>query len=133
MSQSNRRQHDRFTLQPMYTRVLIRPQGEKLFTLEGHAYDLSMGGLRFELDEGIEPGSPVGIMLELPMPAGTMIDLKAGPTTQLVAATGTVVWLDDDDARGPVRMAAVFHAFETPEDEQQLIEALSTGRYAQAA
>lgn len=130
---NNRREHDRFTLQPMYTRVMIRPQGEKLFTLEGHAYDLSMGGLRFELDDGIEPGSPVGIMLELPLPGGLHMDLNAGPTTQLVAATGTVVWLDDDDANGPVRMAAVFHAFETPEDEQRLFEALATGRYAQAA
>ena len=129
MAQNDRRQHARFELRPMYTRVLVRPQSEKLFSLEGHAYDISMGGLRFELDSPIEPGSPVGIMLELPQTTAP----GSNPGEQLVAATGTVVWIDDDDAPGPVRMAAIFHRFETPEDEQRLARALDTGRYAAAA
>ncbi len=126
MSDRDRREATRFTLKPMYTRVLVRPEGERMFTLEGHAYDISMGGLRFELDQEIPTGSPIGIMLELPEPGDPH-------GVRLVAATGTVVWIDDDDIPGPVRMAAVFHAFETADDEQRLNQTLSTGRYAQAA
>ncbi len=129
MAQRDRRESTRFAVRPMYTRVLVRPDGERLFTMEGHAYDISMGGMRFELDDALPTGSPIGLMLELPDTS-----LSSGPDgVRLVAATGTVVWTDDDGARGPVRMAAIFHAFETDEDEARLRETLSSGGFALAA
>jgi len=129
MARNERRQHNRYELKPAYTRLLVRPEGEHHFTLEGHAYDISIGGMRFELDSPIEPGSPVGLLLDLPQPSppGAIVG------SNLVAITGTVVWIDDDDAPGPVRMAAIFHNFESPADEERLAKAISTGRYAAAA
>ena len=129
MAQRDRRQSTRFSVKPMYTRVLVRPDGERLFTMDGHASDISLGGMRFELDAALPTGSPIGLMLELPdNSVGSAPDAM-----RLIAATGTVVWLDDDDVPGPVRMAAIFHSFESQEDESRLSEALATGGYTQAA
>src|SRR5438552_2936603 len=45
-----RRRKPRITLQPMYTRVLVRALNEKSDPVEGHVVDLSEVGLAVELD-----------------------------------------------------------------------------------
>ena len=115
----NRRRFERFALRPMYSAVTVRPHagGE---TLEGHAYDVSEGGLRFELDSAIEPGTAVEITLLLP--AAEPIEVRAN-----------VIWADDDGVPGPVRMAAAFTAFAGAAHRERLLRQISAGRYARAA
>ncbi|MBL9032844.1 MAG: PilZ domain-containing protein [Phycisphaerae bacterium] len=96
MVQINRRKHERFSLLPAYSAVEVRVPGGR--RLSGHAYDVGEGGVRFELDEALPPGTPVVVRLDLP-----------GRSGGRVMATGRVVWTSDDpDEPGPVRMAADF-------------------------
>ena len=119
----NRRRFERFTLRPMYTVVSVRPLagGD---ALEGHAYDVGEGGLRFELDSAIKPGAAVEITLTLPAGRG-----EAEP----IQVRGNIIWADDDGVAGPVRMAAAFTAFAGTADRERLLRQLSVGRYARAA
>ncbi len=124
---SDRRQHVRYELPPMYTRLMLRPLDREDFIWDGHAYDVSEGGVRFELDEGVEPGTAVAIRLDLPAALGDHRgDLYS------VFAYANVVWLEDDEP-GPVRMAAVFTGFEREGDQELLTKRLARGRYSLAA
>ena len=58
MLYANRRRHERFALSPMHTQIAVRPMDSDAFSFEGHAYDISEGGVQFELDRGFEPGTP---------------------------------------------------------------------------
>ncbi|MEN0020274.1 MAG: PilZ domain-containing protein [Planctomycetota bacterium] len=127
---ADRRQHDRFALLAPYTPVSVRLAGESIFASEGHAYDVSEGGLRFELDDAIEPGTDIEVKLDVfdrPSLPGQQIE----PIT--IIARGTVVWNDDDDAAGPVRMAAVFRTFESVAHHDRLKTMLGAGRLKLAA
>ena len=63
---TDRRRHPRYLLPSMYTSVDVRPLSSDEYQWSGHAYDISLGGLRFELDHPIEPGTRVAIRIELP-------------------------------------------------------------------
>ena len=128
MNASDRRQHARYELPVMYTRVMVRPMDSDEFIWEGHAYDISRGGLRFELDRGIEPGTPVAVRIDFP---ANITERRANQRSVFVIAN--VVWLEDEDTPGPVRMAAVFSHFAREGDEARLLNRLETGRYALAA
>jgi hypothetical protein len=114
----------------MYTEVSVRELESESFQFQGHAYDISLGGMRFELDNVIEPGTQIAVRIQLP-----------GPTSQrdrdrrAVFAMATVVWTEQDDLDqgGPVRMACVFKNFCQPGDEQRLLSQLTSGLYARAA
>lgn len=122
----NRRRFERFALMPMYTPVAVRPDGEDSFRFEGHAYDISEGGLQFEIDEHIAPGTRVTVRFSLPTPCDT--------GEESVFATGNVVWNDDDDVeQGPVRIAVAFTEFATPGDHERLLRRLSSRQLARAA
>src|SRR5438309_785439 len=83
----NRRRFERLRLQPMYTTLtLCRLDNQRI--LEGHSYDISEGGVQFELDEPVEAGTPVAIEIALPR-AGR------GPTT--IEVLGNVVWMDESE------------------------------------
>lgn len=124
----NRRRYERFTLPVGYSPVRVRPLGEPVQCDEGHAYDISEGGLRFELNEPIEPGTPVSIEIELPGQASQSVP---GRSVYVIA---NVVWVSEDaDEPGPVRMAAAFTRFPRAGDRERLLMALSSGRYARAA
>jgi len=125
---SERRRFDRFVLPAMYSRVLVRPLDSEQFLWDGHAYDISRGGVRFELDQPIEPGTPVAMELELPPTSA-----ERSTQRQPVYAYANVVWIEQDDLPGPVRQAAVFTGFATAEDEKRLLERIHSGRYALAA
>ncbi len=112
MSQpQNRRAHVRHPLSPMYAPVTIQVvDGFKIHRYGGHAYDVSEGGVRIELDEPLVVGQPVAVLLDLP----GMI--------QTVFAHAEVVWVNDElDDPGPRRMALRFTAFSSSSDHRRLL------------
>jgi len=111
----------RLRLAPMYTLLRVRRQGEKRFRWTGYIYDISRSGMRFELDEPLEPGTPVEVRAMLP-----------GSQTTRFSASGRVVRLHDDaDEPGPIRMGLQFEQFTTKEDRLKLTRYLSqSGRRA---
>lgn len=119
-SAADRRAADRFSPQVGYSRVVVsvekpnRVQSE----FEGHAYDVSVNGLRFELDEPLEEGTPIEVELHLP---GML---------QSIRSTGRVVRvLDDLDDAGPQRMALTFRSFSSPLDASRLTKHLASGYF----
>lgn len=125
---TNRRQFERFALAPMYTPINARLLENQEFTLEGHAYNISEGGVQFELDQPVAPGTPVALQITLPQGAAEA-DLGPGRSVFVFA---NVVWIDDEEP-GPVRMAAVFTRFARLGDRDRLLRAMGSGRYARAA
>lgn len=130
----NRRRFERFHTLPMYTRVLVTTADHPGRTFEGHAYDISEGGLRFELDQALHPGTSIAIRLDLPrwLPAPLeTTDFTEPPAT--VCALGRVIWTDDDGVPGPVRMAATFTGFLDAIDRDRLLDTLAAGALRRAA
>lgn len=102
----DRRESPRFTVDPMYSSVTVRPaagHGRKGFArrpLDGHVYEVSMGGLRFELDRPLRRNAAVEIELALP------------GCEQSIHAHGRIVRVFDElDDPGPRRMAVEFESF----------------------
>ena len=129
-SDTNRRIFDRYKLRPMYTPIAVRLLDETNFGKEGHGYDISVGGVRFELDSPIAPGTAVAIRIMLPQSGQGDV----GPG-RAVFAFANIVWLQEEDLeeKGPVRMAAVFSRFARTGDRERLLRSLATGAYAKAA
>lgn len=123
---AERRQHERFRVHPMYTPVCLRTLDTEAFAHEGHAYDLSEGGMQLELDRGIDPGTPVAVQVSLPPDTG---DIGPGRS---VFIFGTVVWLADDEP-GPARLAVAFRAFARMGDRDRLLRAFGARRARRAA
>ncbi len=120
INEDNRRAADRFAPKAGYTRVVIAPapQNSEPLEFEGHAYDVSVNGLRFELDEPLEEGSSVGIEIHLPGLLGS------------IRTRGRVVRIFDEDGdHGPRRMAATFQSFDTPLDASRLTTHLGSGYF----
>lgn len=130
MNAINRRQFERFALSPMYTPVCVREIDGGGAPLEGHAYDVSEGGVRFELDRGLPAGSRVTMQITLPAGNGP-IGLEAG-SERSVIVFGNVVWQDDSEP-GPVRMALAITNFARLGDRERLLKSLGSGRYLRAA
>ncbi len=126
----NRRQHERFAVSPMYTPVKARLLSEDGFTREGHAYDVSEGGIRFELDDPIEAGTPVALQIELPR-GGARSQADTGPG-RAVFVIANVVWCDTEDP-GPAKMAAAVTRYPREGDKQRLLRQLSAGQFLRAA
>ncbi len=121
--QTNRREHVRFTVPPMYSSVTARG-GDDPSTppLHGHAYDLSESGVRIELDEPLAAGQSVSLHLGLPF-SDTPIHARAD-----------VVWINDaDDDPGPRRMALRFTGFLSESDRNRLVSYLGSGQLRRAA
>lgn len=120
INEDNRRAADRFAPKTGYTRVVIAPEqkNSKPTEFEGHAYDVSLNGLRFELDEPLEEGASVEIELHLP---GLLNSIRT---------KGRVVRIFDEDGDpGPCRMAATFQGFHTPLDASRLTTHLGSGYF----
>jgi len=128
---SDRRVHARFALRPMYSAIEVKLAPDSPEAMAGHAYDISRGGVCFELDHAIEPGTPVFLSLSLPEWLQGLADGKSD--TVSVHVQGTVVWNDDDGVPGPVRMAAAFTSFESIGEYDTLLRTLRVRRYAPAA
>ncbi|MFA6046365.1 MAG: PilZ domain-containing protein, partial [Phycisphaerales bacterium] len=104
----SRRRHQRLALPPMYSAVRVRFLHDEKFSLEGHAYDISEGGAQFELDQAIDPGTPIALEIMLPHSFGAEEGVD-GPG-RAIFVLGNVVWIDDSEA-GPVRLAMAFTRF----------------------
>lgn len=124
----DRRRHPRFVLDPMYTSISARLLDSEKFTIEGNAYDISEGGLRFELDRAIAPGTKIA--LQITLPTWNQEDLGPGRSVFVFA---NVVWLEDEDQPGPYKMAAVFTHFARAGDRERLLRQFASGRYRAAA
>jgi hypothetical protein len=126
MYRINRRRFERFSLPVGYSPVTVRLVADDTYAFDGHAYDVCEGGVRFELDRLIEPGTPVSLRITFP---------GAGDEeSRSVLVVANVVWaLDDPDEPGPVRMAAAFTRFASAADKARLLDQLGAGRYARAA
>lgn len=133
---ANRRRHQRYVTPPMYTGIAVRPLDEEGFRFEGHAYNISEGGIQFELDHPIEPGRAVALRIDLPAPLGFAsrrgLQPDIGPG-RAVFAIGNVVWIDDDDVAGPVRHAVAFTRFCRLGDRERLLRQLTSGLYTLVA
>ena len=128
----DRRMFPRFVVEAMYTPVAARVEvegGEDApFDLEGHAYDISEGGMRFELDRRVEPGTCMAIRIFMP-------GLGERDEGRSVLVFANVVWAEDAEEGGcpPYRMAAAFARFVRAGDRDRLIRHFSSGRYRLAA
>jgi hypothetical protein len=111
----NRRAIERFRLHPMYTRVVVfRTVTEP--PMEGHAYDISLGGMRYELDEAIPEGTCIDLEIQLP---GASIPIRG---------SGQVVRVfDRDDDPGPRRQAVRLDRFLSEHDRQRLARLIDDG------
>lgn len=126
----NRRQHPRFAVTPCYTQTRLRLLSEEKFTRSGHVYDISEGGIRFEMDVAIEPGTPVALEIMLPETPGTHPEID-GPG-RAVFLLGNVVWCDVEEP-GPAQMALVITRFARAGDRDRLMSRITTGVYARVA
>jgi hypothetical protein len=126
----DRRRFPRYVLPSMYTSIAVRPMECEGFQWEGHAYDISEGGMRFEIDEPVAPGTQIAIRIELPGAHSLRIAER-----RPVYVMANVVWLEEEDLEqaGPVRMACVFKQFVQPGDRERLMARLKSGRYSLAA
>lgn len=120
IQEDNRRAADRFAPVTGYTRVVIAPEQKtaKNTEFEGHAYDVSLNGLRFELDEPLEEGSSVDIELHLP-----------GLLSSIRSKARVVRIFDEDGDNGPRRMAATFKSFHSPLDASRFTTHLGSGYF----
>jgi c-di-GMP-binding flagellar brake protein YcgR len=92
-----RRQFPRYTVDPMYSAVTVERRGR---TEEGHVYDVSLGGMRFELDRPVRKGSTVDVEISLP-----------GCASAIRAKARVVRVFSNIDDPGPRRMAVEFETF----------------------
>jgi hypothetical protein len=94
----NRRRVDRFTVEPMYSSVSVVHKGAEAG--EGHVYEVSLGGVRLELDEALPKRAPIELEITLP------------GCPEAIAAKGRVVEVFDvADDPGPRRMVVAFESF----------------------
>lgn len=117
MTQTNdRRRHERFTVDPMYSAVAVSPlptsnrtsdgcggehvDGHVDSQVDGHVYEVSLGGIRFELDQPLPVGTRVSVEVTLP------------GCTKPICAEGRIVRVFDEiDDPGPRRMVVEFETF----------------------
>lgn len=112
----------------MYTPLSVRTLDKDVFDIEGNAYDISEGGIRFEIDRPVAPGTKIAMQITLPnLNAG---DIGPGRNIFVFA---NVIWIEDEDEPGPVRSAAVFTHFARAGDRERLLRQFATGRYRAAA
>lgn len=131
----NRRAIDRFRLHPMYTRVLVTPHVEPKSapvadfaagapassaptSLEGHAYDISLAGVRYELDLALPEGTCVEVEIQLP-----------GASNPIRGSGQVVRVYDEADDPGPRRQAMRLDRFFSEIDRQRLARLIDDGWY----
>ncbi|MBM4051951.1 MAG: PilZ domain-containing protein [Planctomycetes bacterium] len=113
---AEQRLSERYGVNAPYTAVRVGAAGGAGFPLEGHAYDISATGLRFELDEVMKVGQPLSLELLLPGAGGW------------VRLAGRVVRLFDEiDDPGPRRMAIHVDSFEDDSHRERLVGHLDRG------
>lgn len=108
------REQPRLKVPAMYTLLRVRPLGSSRYNWTGYIYDISVSGMRFELDSPLDPGTEVEVRGMLP-----------GNRHVTFRATGKVIRLHDDEHHGPVRMGMTFDSFAQSIDRQRLCDYLT--------
>lgn len=123
----DRRRFERFALPAMYTTVRVHcVRDGRMTCLEGHAYDVSAGGMRVELDETLVPGEPVSVEITLP--------LHLTGDDGAIQTLGRAAWSNDsEDDPGPVRSAIEITRFVDAADRDRLLTILGSGQFHRAA
>jgi hypothetical protein len=99
----------RYTVDPMYSAVAVLLVGGDAGAepLDGHIYEISLDGMRFELDEPLAGGTRISVAMMLP------------GCTSAFSAEGCVTRVFDAiDDPGPRRMEMTFDAFVSGEAER---------------
>ena len=110
------RKNSRRKLPAMYTLIRVKPRGNDRYCWTSHIYDISASGMRFELDQPLEPGTQIEIRAMLP-----------GADHTTIRASGQVVRLhDDEDDLGPTRMGMCFEKFRHHTDRTRLSDYLGS-------
>jgi hypothetical protein len=127
MQGGEQRTTPRFRLPPMYTLLrarLARPDADALphqddrYPWTGHVYDISLSGMRFELDHALAAGTRVEVRVLLP-----------GRGHHAFRAVGNVVRLHDEaDEPGPMRMGMTFDDFADSADQGLLTDYLQASQ-----
>ncbi|MEO0513968.1 MAG: PilZ domain-containing protein [Planctomycetota bacterium] len=108
------RRQPRLKIAAMYSLVRVRPVGADRYCWTGHIYDVSLSGMRFELDEPLEPGTEIEVRGILP-----------GQDHITFRAAGKIVRFHDDEPEmGPTRMGMVFEHFHSEVDQDRLTDYL---------
>ncbi|MEO0474889.1 MAG: PilZ domain-containing protein [Planctomycetota bacterium] len=117
----DQRQHPRIKVPAMYTLIRARILGSNRYNWTGHIYDVSLGGVRFELDMPIEVGTELEIRGMLP---------GSGHTT--FRAVGRVVRVHTEEGdHGPAIMGLQFESFQSPMDRHRLAQYIDARAKAQ--
>jgi hypothetical protein len=103
---------------------------EEEFTHTGHVYDMSEGGICFEMDMPVDPGTPVALEIMLLDRPG-MLHTNDGPG-RAVFVLGNVVWCDIEEP-GPARMALAVTRYARSGDRERLVRRLVNGVYSRVA
>lgn len=104
------RRQPRLKIPAMYSLVRVRPAGADRYYWTGHIYDVSLSGMRFELDEPLQPGTNIEVRGILP-----------GQEQMCFRATGQIVRFHDDEPEaGPTRMGMTFTQFHSDVDLDRL-------------
>ncbi|MEM8782025.1 MAG: PilZ domain-containing protein [Planctomycetota bacterium] len=98
----------RAAVPPMYTLLRAKRPGDEQFRWSGHLYDVSMTGMRFELDEPLKTGEQVQVRAMLP-----------GTEHITIRVEGRVARMHEDGP-GPVRMGLLIERFLGPHDRRKL-------------
>jgi len=113
MKRDDDRRYPRKAVQPGYGWVTVSCGGR---SYEGHIYDISMGGMRFELDDAVPAGAAVQVRMHLP---------TGEADAPAINARGKVVRFHDPDELGPVRMGLAFTALAGATDRKALLAFLN--------
>ena len=117
---NNRRTSERFRLGTALVHVVVGAHGQTPETkgfFEGHAYDLSEGGVRIELDAALPIGTPVELAIHMP---------GLGSPLRLVGKVARL--FDEIDDPGPRRMGVNARAA-TDADKARLERLLDQGAH----
>ncbi|MEX0652839.1 MAG: PilZ domain-containing protein [Phycisphaeraceae bacterium] len=117
------RAQPRLKVPAMYTLLRARLTGDERYRWTGYIYDISLDGMRFELDEAVEPGTELEFRAMLP-----------GQSQVMFRAAGRIVRLHDHEpderTQGPVRMGMHFDRFVSLIDHRRLRDYLTDRMFA---
>ena len=122
---SEARHQPRLKVPAMYTLARVRAAGDARYKWTGHIYDISLTGMRFELDQPLDPGTQVEVRGMLP-----------GSNHTTFRAAGRIIRLHEDAEEsqlGPTRMAMTFDSFSNSADQRRLGDYLTCRALSNAA
>jgi hypothetical protein len=98
----------RASIPAMYTLLRAKRPGQERYPWSGHLYDISMTGIRFELDEALKTGDQLQIRAMLP-----------GTEHITIRVEGRVARMHENGP-GPIRMGLLIERFLGPHDRRKL-------------